>query len=170
MIKGGNREEFSQKYSGMWSTSPTIGLRVNSDFQLSQLDRGSTPGWDGDKTQTKAFMKERGAFLDELQERFFANAHNGSDDRRVLVILQGLDTAGKGGIIRHVFGMMDPLGLHLASFGKPTDEELSHQFLWRVEKQLPPAGRIGAFDRSRYEDVLIGRVDQLAEPDEIDRR
>ncbi|QOR48796.1 polyphosphate kinase 2 family protein [Trueperella pecoris] len=154
----------------MWSTSPTIGLRVNADFQLSQLDRRSTPGWDGDKTQAKAFMKERGAFLNELQERFFANARNGSDDRRVLVILQGLDTAGKGGIVRHVFGMMDPQGLHLASFGKPTDEELSHHFLWRVEKQLPPAGRIGVFDRSHYEDVLIGRVDQLAEPDEIDRR
>ena len=78
-----------------------------------------------------------------------------------MLVLQGLDTAGKGGIVRHVMGMVDPQGVKLASFGVPTAEERAHHYLWRIEKQLPPAGRIGVFDRSHYEDVLVVRVDEL---------
>jgi len=81
-----------------------------------------------------------------------------------------MDTAGKGGIVRHVIGAADPQGVHLTAFKKPTPEELAHDFLWRVEKELPPAGFIGVFDRSHYEDVLIGRVRSLAPPEEIERR
>ena len=86
--------------------------------------------------------------------------------RSVLLVIQGMDTAGKGGIVRHVGGMVDPQGLAITGFGKPTPEELSHDFLWRIHKALPPAGRIGIFDRSHYEDVLPVRVHNLV-PEEV---
>ena len=88
----------------------------------------------------------------------------------MLLVLQAMDSAGKGGIIRHVVGSVDPQGITLTAFKKPTDEELAHDFLWRVEQRLPEPGFIGVFDRSQYEDVLIGRVRSLAPPDEIERR
>jgi PPK2 family polyphosphate:nucleotide phosphotransferase len=81
-----------------------------------------------------------------------------------------MDTSGKGGIVRHVVGAVDPQGVELASFKKPTAEELQHDFLWRIAKRLPARGKIGVFDRSHYEDVLIGRVRSLAPADEIERR
>lgn len=76
-----------------------------------------------------------------------------------------MDTSGKGGIVRHVMGMVDPQGVSHSSFGKPTDEDLAHHFLWRIRKKLPPAGQIGVFDRSHYEDVLVVRVHDLVPPD-----
>ena len=88
----------------------------------------------------------------------------------MLLVLQGMDTAGKGGIVRHVIGAVDPQGVSLAAFKKPTPEELAHDFLWRVEKRVPEPGFIGVFDRSHYEDVLIGRVRHLADDAEIERR
>jgi PPK2 family polyphosphate:nucleotide phosphotransferase len=81
-----------------------------------------------------------------------------------------MDTSGKGGILRHTVGLVDPQGVRITSFKAPTDEELSHDFLWRIRRALPEAGHIGVFDRSHYEDVLIVRVHQLADPDEIERR
>src|SRR5690606_32280460 len=86
------------------------------------------------------------------------------------LVLQAMDTAGKGGIVRHVVGAIDPQGVVIAPFKKPTAEELAHDFLWRVEKKLPEPGFLAVFDRSHYEDVLIGRVRRLAPPEEIDRR
>ena len=91
----------------------------------------------------------------------FANGRSGGE-RSVLLVLQGMDTAGKGGMVRHVLGMVDPQGIDHAAFGVPTEEEKKHSFLWRIEKQLPTAGRIGVFDRSHYEDVLAVRVHDLA--------
>ena len=85
-------------------------------------------------------------------------------------MLQAMDSAGKGGIVRHVVGGVDPQGVSLAAFKAPTDEERAHDFLWRIEKRLPEPGFIGVFDRSHYEDVLIGRVRALAPPEEIERR
>lgn len=161
--------ELIEKYAAHWSTSPTISLRVGEDFQLSDVVRNTTPGWDGTKKQAKKLTKERGKLLAELQERLFANARQG-DERRVLLVLQGMDTSGKGGIVRKVLGMVDPQGVHVANFGVPTEEELSHHFLWRIRKKLPPAGKIGVFDRSHYEDVLVARVDSLAPSEEIDAR
>ena len=87
------------------------------------------------------------------------------DNRKILLVLQGMDTAGKGGIVKHVVGAGNPQGIKYASFGKPTEEELAHDFLWRIEQQLPTAGHIGVFDRSHYEDVLIVRVHDLVPPD-----
>jgi PPK2 family polyphosphate:nucleotide phosphotransferase len=83
----------------------------------------------------------------------------------VLLVLQGMDTSGKGGVISHVAGLVNPQGVHIASFKKPTAEEREHHFLWRIEKQVPAPGMIGVFDRSHYEDVLVVRVDGLVPED-----
>jgi PPK2 family polyphosphate:nucleotide phosphotransferase len=88
----------------------------------------------------------------------------------VLLVLQGMDTSGKGGIVRHAAGLVDPQGLSIKSFKAPSSEELAHDFLWRITRALPAAGQIGVFDRSHYEDVLIARVRELAPPDELERR
>ena len=88
----------------------------------------------------------------------------------MLLVLQAMDTAGKGGIIRHVVGSVDPQGISLSAFKKPTDEEQRHDFLWRVKQRVPGPGMIGVFDRSHYEDVLIARVREFAPPEEIERR
>ena len=148
----------------LWSTDPRDALRVGPDFDLASFDRNGQPGWDGDKDDGQAYLPERGEEMSELQERLFAEGREGGK-RSVLLVLQGLDTAGKGGIVRHVVGMVDPQGVALASFGVPTEEERSHHYLWRIEKELPPPGRIGVFDRSHYEDVLVVRVDELVPED-----
>ena len=148
----------------LWSTDPRDALRVGPDFDLASFDRNGQPGWDGDKDDGEAYLPERGEEMSELQERLFAEGREGGK-RSVLLVLQGLDTAGKGGIVRHVMGMVDPQGVALASFGVPTEEERSHHYLWRIEKELPPPGRIGVFDRSHYEDVLVVRVDELVPED-----
>jgi PPK2 family polyphosphate:nucleotide phosphotransferase len=88
----------------------------------------------------------------------------------VLLVLQGMDTSGKGGVIKRALGLLDANGLRVNSLKKPTEEELSHDFLWRIERALPDAGMVGVFDRSHYEDVLVGRVHELADEAEIERR
>ena len=85
-------------------------------------------------------------------------------------VLQGMDTAGKGGIVTHVVGAGNPMGIDYHSFGKPTPEERAHHFLWRINKALPRAGHIGVFDRSHYEDVLVVRVHELVPREEVDGR
>jgi len=94
--------------------------------------------------------------LAEVQERLFAEG-----TRSVLLVLQGMDTSGKGGTIKHVIGAVNPMGVQITAFKKPTPAELSHHYLWRVRRELPPPGRIGIFDRSHYEDVLVVRVHNL---------
>lgn len=153
----------------LWETAPHIALRAGDDFDLSALDRSSTPGFSGKKSDGRDRMADRAEILNELQERLFAAGKYGSD-KSVLLIIQGLDTAGKGGIVRHVMGMVDPQGVALASFGIPTEEELSHHYLWRVKKKLPEPGMIGVFDRSHYEDVLVVRVEELVEEEEWRKR
>ena len=95
-----------------------------------------------------------------LQEKLYAQGISG-DRRRVLLILQGTDTSGKDGVVKHVMGLVNPAGLQLTSFKKPTPEELAHNFLWRIENQIPGSGLIGVFNRSQYEDVLVVRVHEL---------
>ena len=145
-------------------------LTVAGAIKLAEYDSRATTGFDGDKADSKKAMRALGKELNELQERLYANGEAETSDARVLLLLQGMDTSGKGGIIRHAAGLVDPQGLTLTSFKKPTPDELEHDFLWRIEKGLPEAGQIGVFDRSQYEDVLIARVRQLAEPGEIGRR
>ena len=136
---------------------------------LAAYDTRATPGFDGGKAEGKAALDALDPHLTELQERLFAEGRTGGS-RRVLVVLQGMDTAGKGGVMRNAVALFDPQGVHIKAFGKPTEEELAHDFLWRIRRELPEAGRIGIFDRSHYEDVLIGRVRELAAPEEIERR
>ena len=153
-----------------WPTPAAEALRVGPGFRLADVDPRSTPGYDGDKARGTADLESGIAPLADLQERLFAQSVAGTATGSVLLVLQAMDTAGKGGIVKHVVGAVDPQGVELASFKKPTAEELSHDFLWRIRKRLPDAGRLGVFDRSHYEDVLIGRVRSLAPADEIERR
>lgn len=136
---------------------------------LADHDPADASGVDGGRKTAERALKELGEELAELQERMFANAYVGGS-RRVLVVLQGMDTSGKGGVVDHVLGLVSPQGLRLKSFKRPTEDELAHDFLWRVQQALPGAGVIGAFDRSHYEDVLVARVHDLADADELERR
>jgi PPK2 family polyphosphate:nucleotide phosphotransferase len=130
---------------------------------LSSLDTKSTPGFPGtDKNDAPAITDALAPELGDLQERLYAQGRVGSHGPNVLIILQGMDTSGKGGVIRHAIGMVDPQGVKIKAFRAPTAEERSHQFLWRIARELPPPGIIGIFDRSQYEDVLVVRVNSLA--------
>ena len=139
-------------------------------IDLASYDSRAKTGFDGSENDAPARMKATGEKLDELQERLFAGGRNKTDSRSVLLVLQGMDTSGKGGIVEHAVGLVNPQGVSITSFKKPTKEELAHDFLWRIDKALPAPGMIGIFDRSHYEDVLIGRVHKLAGEKEIERR
>jgi len=136
---------------------------------LTSYDTRAKPGFSGNKKQGTAALAAMGRELSDLQERLFAEGVSGGT-RRVLLVLQGMDTSGKGGIIRHALGLVDPQGLRIKSFKAPSRAELRHEFLWRVERELPPPGIIGVFDRSHYEDVLIARVHQLVGRRELTSR
>jgi PPK2 family polyphosphate:nucleotide phosphotransferase len=145
-------------------------LRVpEGPVDLTAIDTDAAPGFDGDKADGRAALAAMQPELADLQERLWAERTAGSE-RRVLLVLQGMDTSGKGGVLRHTIGLVDPQGVRITSFKAPTEEERAHDFLWRIEKGLPEAGYIGVFDRSHYEDVLIARVRGLADPAEIERR
>jgi PPK2 family polyphosphate:nucleotide phosphotransferase len=144
---------------------PPLGER----FSLADVDPRSTPGTDADKAQAKAEVAEIGAELKVLQERLWAEGRIGGR-RRILVVLQGMDTSGKGGAVKHVVGHVNPAGVLITGFGAPTEEEKQHDFLWRIERALPPCGAIGVFDRSHYEDVLIVRVHDLVPRSEWESR
>ena len=145
-------------------------LRVADGFRLADVDPDSTPGYDHGKAHGTRDLEKGLATLSGLQERLFAESRVGVAKNAVLLVLQAMDSAGKGGIVRHVVGGVDPQGVALAAFKAPTAEEREHDFLWRVEKRLPEPGFIGVFDRSHYEDVLIGKVRALADDTEIERR
>ncbi|WP_222194571.1 PPK2 family polyphosphate kinase [Modestobacter italicus] len=136
---------------------------------LADLDPRATTLAPGDKDRTKDVAAAEGRRLAELQERLYAEAAGGGR-RRVLLVLQGMDTSGKGGVVRHVVGAVQPQGVSVTAFGQPTPEELRHGFLWRVRRAVPGPGKLGVFDRSHYEDVLVGRVRELATPAVIERR
>jgi PPK2 family polyphosphate:nucleotide phosphotransferase len=136
-------------------------LRVPAGpVDLGALDTRATPGFGGGKKDGKAALADLGARLSDLQERLHAEGVKGGT-RSLLLVLQGMDTSGKGGVIRHVVGQVDPQGCAIASFKAPTREELAHDFLWRIRRRLPGPGQLGVFDRSHYEDVLVVRVHEL---------
>ncbi|TWS21144.1 polyphosphate kinase 2 family protein [Tsukamurella asaccharolytica] len=143
-----------------WSGSASAALRWQPGSLVQDIDTSGKPGFDGDKALGEKLLAKHGERLSHLQELLYANGRAG-DHRSVLLVLQGMDTAGKGGIVRHVIGMVDPQGVRPASFGKPTEEELAHDFLWRIRRQTPKGGQLGVFDRSHYEDVLVVRVHEL---------
>jgi PPK2 family polyphosphate:nucleotide phosphotransferase len=140
-------------------------LRFRAGDKVADLDTSATPGFSGSKSDASTLQYERSERLAELQEMLFANNKATDDKRSVLLVLQGMDAAGKGGIVKHVVGAVNPMGVRYTSFGKPTEEELAHDYLWRIRRALPPAGHIGVFDRSHYEDVLIVRVHNLVPPE-----
>jgi PPK2 family polyphosphate:nucleotide phosphotransferase len=148
---------------------PSETLRAGKGFSLSDVDPDSTPGFTGSKEDGQALLAELDDGLAELQEKLFAESRFGGR-KRLLLILQAMDTAGKGGIVNHVMAAMNPQGVQFKAFKAPTDEEKSYDFLWRIEKEVPAAGMVGVFDRSHYEDVLIHRVHRWVSPEEIKRR
>ncbi|GAB3537348.1 hypothetical protein GCM10027403_21320 [Arthrobacter tecti] len=152
-----------------FSISPSQALLAGPDVRLDQLDPASKPGFDGGKQAGRARLAAGREVLSELQEKLFAESRFGSEIS-VLLILQAMDTAGKGGIVRHVVGAVDPQGVHHHAFKAPTAAEKRHHFLWRIRKELPGPGMIGVFDRSHYEDVLISRVRKLAAAPVIEER
>ncbi|MBN1637484.1 MAG: polyphosphate kinase 2 family protein, partial [Ignavibacteriales bacterium] len=126
-----------------------------------KYDTNDTSQFDGDKNSAKDKLKELNNKIEKLQEILFAqNKH------KLLVILQAMDTAGKDGVIKDVFEGVNPQGVKVANFKKPTEEELSHDYLWRVHMHTPAKGEIVIFNRSHYEDVLVVRVHNLV-PKEI---
>jgi PPK2 family polyphosphate:nucleotide phosphotransferase len=136
---------------------------------LSAIETDAAPGFDGGKTAGRETLAAMGAELADLQERLFAEGRSGGH-RRILLVLQGMDTSGKGGTLRNTVGLIDPQGVRITSFKAPTEEERAHDFLWRIRRALPEPGYVGVFDRSHYEDVLIARVRELAPSEEIERR
>ena len=144
-------------------------LRAGPSFDLSALDPRSTPAFDGDKTDAEELMPVLADKASDLQEQLYAESKAGGN-RRILLVIQGMDTSGKGGVMRHVVGAMDPQGSEITAFKAPSEEEKKHHFLWRIRKALPAPGLIGVFDRSHYEDVLIVRVHDLVPEAEWSRR
>ncbi|MEV7886562.1 PPK2 family polyphosphate kinase [Streptomyces sp. NPDC088357] len=146
-------------------------LRVPGDepVDLSSYDTRATTGGPSGKKAALADTALTGERLAGLQERLWA-ASTAGDRRRVLLVLQGMDTSGKGGTVKHVIGLFNPSGCRIRAFKAPTPEERAHPFLWRVRQALPHSGELGIFDRSHYEDVLIARVRELVPTPELGRR
>ncbi|HTP43213.1 MAG TPA: polyphosphate kinase 2 family protein [Candidatus Acidoferrum sp.] len=134
--------------------------RVN----LSKWDPDDTLGWDKDH-KMKSNLEKNLQRLDELQYLLYAERKHA-----LLIVLQGLDAAGKDGTIRHVMSGVNPQGCHVTSFKQPSIEEKSHDFLWRIHKAIPAIGDIGIFNRSQYEDVLVVRVHNLVPESDWSRR
>ncbi|HXS75920.1 MAG TPA: polyphosphate kinase 2 family protein [Terracidiphilus sp.] len=138
------------------------GRRFVKDFRISPGDqirlRDFDPSYTGNDGKRDALGKveELREKMGDLQQRLFAERK-----RSLLIILQALDAGGKDGVIKHVIGSMNPDGCHVANFKEPTERELAHDFLWRVEAQTPARGEVAIFNRSHYEDVLIVRVHNL---------
>lgn len=147
-------------------------LRVRPDdgvVELADYSPRKIPAGPDSKRSAVADLESMGPELRSLQERLYADGTAG-DKRSVLLVLQGMDTSGKGGVIEHVVGLVGPAGTHIRAFKKPTAEERAHDFLWRIRKELPADGMIGVFDRSHYEDVLVTAVhDQIDDAERVRR-
>jgi PPK2 family polyphosphate:nucleotide phosphotransferase len=135
------------------------------EVDMAALDTSATTGFPGaGKADAPALTAALAPELGDLQERLFAEGRaDVPGTRSVLLVLQGMDTSGKGGVIRHAVGMVDPQGVKIKAFKAPTAEERKHSFLWRIKRELPPPGMIGVFDRSQYEDVLTVRVNNMVD-------
>jgi len=140
LISPGQNDKLSEVQSDPWSDLPDN--KSDAKEQLSKLHEK----------------------LADLQQRFFVDRR-----KKLLLVLQGMDTSGKNGTIRHVFRGVNPQGVHVSSFEKPSSRELAHDFLWRIHKRAPSQGEIMIFDRSHYEDVLAVRVNEL-KPESVWRK
>lgn len=139
-------------------------VKPGTKVKLDEWSADDTSGFEGKKADGEEELPRLNERLELLQELLYAEGKH-----RVLVVLQGMDTSGKGGTIKHVFEGVNPSGVRVASFKAPTAEERSRDFLWRIHKHVPGSGELVIFDRSHYEDVLIVRVHSLV-PEEIWKR
>jgi PPK2 family polyphosphate:nucleotide phosphotransferase len=149
----------------LWTHEPHKHLVYRQGDKVANIDTSATPGFKGKKADAAELQPERNERFAELQEMLYANSKAADDHRSVLLVLQGMDTAGKGGIVKHVVGAANPQGIEYTAFGVPTEEERKHAYLWRIRRALPRAGHIGVFDRSHYEDVLVVRVHNIVPPE-----
>ena len=135
-------------------------VKPGGKVDLSKIDPRSTEAFKGDKEAAQQELLALNKRLEVLQEELWAESK-----RKVLVVLQGMDTSGKDGTIRQVFEGVNPLGVRVAAFKAPTEEELAHDFLWRVHPKVPGSGEMVIFNRSHYEDVLVARVRGFVPPE-----
>lgn len=140
-------------------------VEPGTTVDLSQWETSSSATFDGDKRAGKKALLALNDELEALQELLYAEGKH-----KILIVLQATDTGGKDGTIRHVFDGVNPQGVHVASFKKPTEIELDHDYLWRVHARTPGSGEIVIFNRSHYEDVLVVRVHDLVPPARWEKR
>ncbi|WP_330287123.1 PPK2 family polyphosphate kinase [Streptomyces sp. NBC_00576] len=158
--KGSKQDAGKHTESAPNTLSELLRVPGGEHVDLGAYDTGATPGGPAGKAAGLVDTARMGERLADLQERLWA-AGSAGDRRRLLLVLQGMDTSGKGGTVKHVIGLFNPSGCRIKAFKAPTHEELGHSFLWRIKRALPQPGEIGIFDRSHYEDVLIARVREL---------
>lgn len=140
-------------------------IKPDTKVKLSKWDPNDTGDFKGGKEEGLAKLEKLNGKLETLQELMFAE-----HKQKVLVVLQAMDTGGKDGAIRRVFDRVNPAGVRVASFKAPTQEELDHDYLWRVHKQVPGKGELVVFNRSHYEDVLVVRVHNYVPPEVWSKR
>ena len=145
--------------------APFLHSDPSARFDLARLDPAAKPCSQGDKLADKQAVEALALELDALQNLFYADRRH-----RLLVVLQGLDTSGKDGTLRHVFGRMSPLGVRVAAWKAPTEPERAHDFLWRIHAAVPADGEIVIFNRSHYEDVLVPGVNGALAGEALQRR
>jgi PPK2 family polyphosphate:nucleotide phosphotransferase len=140
-------------------------IEPGAELDLAAIDPRATPGWDGGKRDSKPAFAVLQRQVADLQDLLYADG-----SQRVLVVLQATDTGGKDGTIRHVFDRVNPIGVHVRSFKKPSERELAHDYLWRVHPHVPADGELVVFNRSHYEDVLVTRVHGLVDDERARKR
>jgi PPK2 family polyphosphate:nucleotide phosphotransferase len=140
-------------------------FRAKKNLKVSDASAAEKPLSSSDKASDKLRVDELATQIAELQEVLYAERKH-----KILIVLQGMDTSGKDGTVRGVFGKIDPLGVNSISFKAPTDREKAHDFLWRIHQQVPGLGEVVIFNRSHYEDVLVTRVHDWIDDKECERR
>jgi PPK2 family polyphosphate:nucleotide phosphotransferase len=160
-VKYGTIKPINQQTTAKEFPMQDYQVKPGTIIKLKEYDANSKGDFQGGKKEGKSYIKELNSQLEALQELLFAE-----HKQKILVVLQGMDTAGKDGAIRHVFEGVNPQGVQVASFKVPTPEELDHDYLWRIHQHTPASGQMVIFNRSHYEDVLIVRVHHLV-PKEV---
>lgn len=156
---------------GMTFDIDDLRVRPGDKVKLDQIDTRGTPGWDPaeskeeTKEEAKAELLLLNDRLEQLQELLYAESKN-----RVLIVIQAMDAGGKDGTVRHVFEGVNPSGVKVAAFKRPTEAELAHDYLWRVHSHVPGNGELVIFNRSHYEDVLVVRVSEIVPKKQWQRR
>lgn len=146
-------------------TSALQQFRASKKQKVADVNAGQKPLSSGDKAEDKLRVDAMAQRISELQDILYAQRQH-----KILIVLQGMDTSGKDGTVRGVFGKIDPLGVHSVAFKAPTAEEKAHDFLWRIHQHVPGDGEFTIFNRSHYEDVLITRVHDWIDDKEGARR